>query len=101
MGTPIGEEKEKKTARISYLGSWKSHLSPLSSHLSIAIAFFFLQVHGRTHFLNSSVPPGIAIRAPMNNGRSSGEGRPTGRRHHIRRETTTRGYPRSTRNLPL
>ena len=41
MGTPIGEEKEKKTARISYLGSWKSHLSPLSSHLSIAIAFFF------------------------------------------------------------
>ena len=41
MGTPIGEEKEKKTARISYLGSWKSHLSPLSSHLSNKLSLFF------------------------------------------------------------
>ena len=55
--------------------SWKSQLSPPSSHLSIAaIAYFFHRCTAtavRTS-LNSSVPPEIAIRALMNNDRSSG-----------------------------
>ena len=52
--------------------SWKSQLSPPSSHLSIVIAYFFYRCTAVRTSSNSSVPPEIAIRAPMNNDRSSG-----------------------------
>ena len=52
--------------------SWKSQLSPPSSHLSIVIAYFFYRCTAVRTSSNSSVSPEIAIRATMNNDRSSG-----------------------------
>ena len=52
--------------------SWKSQLSPPSSHLSIVIAYFFYRCTAVRTSSNSSVSPEIAIRAPMNDDRSSG-----------------------------
>ena len=70
--------------------SWKSQLSPPSSHLSIVIAYFFYRCTAVYTSSNSSVPPEIAIRAPMNNDRSSGGSsdgttppRPAGTDHEV------------------
>ena len=64
----IADGEERKTpTRILEEPAQPPFLPSVNSY-----RLFLLQVHGRTHFLNSSAPPEIAIRAPMNNDRSSG-----------------------------
>ena len=65
---PLSMGKREKPQPVS----WKSQLSPPSSHLSIVIAYFFYRCTAVRTSSNSSVSPEIAIRATMNNDRSSG-----------------------------
>ena len=68
MGRLMGKREKPQLAsrQISEKPAQPPFLPSVNSY-----RLFLLQVHGRTHFLNSSAPPEIAIRAPMNNDRSS------------------------------